>query len=443
MRRPVEFIKRHPLLTIISGLATIIVVVVIVARANQSAEELRERASRNLNGGYYRQAWNDIRRSLAIDPDDEESLIIAAAVALQLSEVESANEYYRQIETPRLLDQHVLLIRTCLRNEQFDLAEHAARKVLARRANHPQATAQLLEIYRSTGRKWEHRELLLKSLETTEPALADALALFELPNLTDAGAQSAAEQSRDLAHPQASLRLAACVNYIRHDEIHPAGDVLHQIVAEHADFLEAQAQLGLFLVEQGDFPRLRDWASGLPLEALNHPRVCYAVGVLLEEEQHVASALAFQRHALRLDYRQRDALEHFIGLLVAAPPDVIDSLQEVVAQEAELEVVIRQMYIPDAYGALNPELGAEGLQLIEQMQWLPEGRIWSSIFVGNDNPDLIATQHRIESRLLEVAAQDPADRDWPTIEPLIRRLNLPDESIEMLLARLQDALRED
>ncbi len=235
-----EFIKRHPLLSGFSILAAIIILVVFVVRANQSAKELSERALRNLGRGFYDQAWSDVTRSLQIDPDNEEALIIAAAISVHEMEFDRAREFYDRIETPRLLDLHTQLIDSCLSKEQVEMAENALRHILERRSDHPRAMEQMLSVYRMTGRRWEHRKFLLTTLEVRDIPLEDAHFLFHLPNITDPGNMNLVDTALDLDHPQPTVRLAACLNNLDRGNAVEARATLNQLVADYPDFLEAR-----------------------------------------------------------------------------------------------------------------------------------------------------------------------------------------------------------
>lgn len=231
----------------------------------------------------------------------------------------------------------------------------------------------MLSVYRMTGRRWEHRKFLLTTLEVRDIPLEDAHFLFHLPNITDPGNMNLVDTALDLDHPQPTVRLAACLNNLDRGNAVEARATLNQLVADYPDFLEARAQLGWALLMTGDTAALRPWARNLPEEALTHPEVCYVVGTMLEDAGDTAGAIAFQRHALLLDYRHHEALLRFIGLLEEPSADVLEQLNSIAAAEDGLVDVIQGLLGPESLG-FDPETGKAGLDLLERMGWLPRRR---------------------------------------------------------------------
>lgn len=437
-----EFFKRHPLLSGFFILTTIIVLAVLIVRANQSAKELSERALRNLGRGFYDQAWSDVTRSLQIDPNNEEALIIAAAISIHEDEFDRAREFYDRIDTPRLLDLHTQLIDSCLSKEQVEMAEKALLGVLERRPDHPRAVEQLLSVYRMTGRRWEHRKFLVTTLGYREPPLEDAHFLFYLPNITDPGNMNLVDTAFDLHHSEPAVRLAACLNNLDRGNAVEARAALNQLVIEYPDFLEARAQLGLALLKRGDSDALRQWAHNLPEDALTHPDVCYVVGSVLEEAGDTAGAIAFHRHALLLDYRHHEALLHLINLLEEPPADVLEQLNSIANDEEEI-IVVTESLLRSETTRFEPEKGVAGLALLERMGWLPEAKVWGVMFTGDESREVAVGEERVDERLAASADVDPAERDWPAIEPLIRSLNIGNPTADDLWEILQGAFQAE
>ncbi len=163
---------------------------------------------------------------------------------------------------------------------------------------------------------------------------------------------------------------------------------------------------------------------------------------MLEDAGDTAGAIAFQRHALLLDYRHHEALLRFIGLLEENSADVLEQLNSIAAAEDGLVDVIQGLLGPESLG-FDPETGKAGLDLLERMGWLPEATAWCVMFKGDEAREIAAGQERIEARLAETADVEPAERDWPAIEPLIRELNVGNETPDQLWDILQGAFQAE
>jgi tetratricopeptide (TPR) repeat protein len=439
----VEFIKRHPLVTGFGVIGIIMLAGVILARWNETADSLSERALRNFQRGFQRQAESDIARALAIDPDDERTLVIAATIAMQGSELEKARELYARIETPRLLDQHMLLADASIMAREMEMAEMAIEAIRARREDHPMARDSLLRLYRMTNRSWEHRTQVLDLLREQELSRPDVEFLFGLANPYNASESEFRDSARDLTNPDPIVRLTACINYIKHQEPETARPALQRLIEERPGLIEARARLGFVLAHAEDYEALREWFVEQPPEAFAHPEVCFASGVAFENAGEREYAIQFYRKALSIDYRHQASLQRIIGLQDPDAP-AVQKLKELDAAETELATkLVEQSF------SLNPETlevnwGLEVLDLVLKLGWLPEAKAWCSLFRGDDAARFVIPLREIENRLEEAdAAPEDAERDWPAIEPVFRELELPGPPSEEWILERQAAWRNE
>ncbi len=437
-----DFVKRHPLLTGFGTLAIIVLLAVVIARGNQSAEELTSRALRNYQLGFLTQASSDIQRALAIDSDDETSLVVAATISLGLNDVAGARGHYARIKTARLLDRHMMLADASIRAQQLEFAEQILQTVLARRADFDQAHQMLLELYRMTYQEWKHRQLMFELMLERDPLRTDVEFLFGIQNPQNSSEIEFRETARDLNHPDRLVRLTACINHVRHDRLAQARDALQQLVLERPDLIDAQATLGLLFVGLDDTEGLREWFAELPGDALEHPNVCYATGVLFEKLGAPADALAFYKQALMIDYRHRGALEKLTSLVDQSDEQKLEQLRGISALENELQELMQSQTPNPESGAMNPRGGELVLDLLERLGWLYEARAWCSLFHGDDAARFDSRQVEIEKRLEESSnAAQGIELDWPKIAQIVRSMDLPESPTEEWILEQQAAFR--
>lgn len=439
-----EFIKRHPLLSIVSVLTVVVVVAFLVARLNESAEQLSIRALRNFNRGFRQQASSDISRALAIDPNDERALITAALISMSSGNLARAREYYSRIASPRLLDEHASFADAAMDLQHFELAEQVLTSVRSRRADHEKACTLLLQLYRMCYRKAEHRQFLFETMNKLGTHRNDAdflFGLFNAMNLTEFETRAYVE---DLDHPDHLMRLTACVNTVRDGETELARSALQQLIIDRPDLIEAHGQLGMLLVQAEDIDGLREWFVALPPQSLMHPDCCCAAGVMFEGLAAPNDALACYRQALLVDYRHQETLNRLIALLEQSGDknSVVQELQELSVWQGEFESLLMSRSKPNNLD-LDADWGFSVLELLMQLEWLPEAKVWCSLFKEEDSARFVSQLTRIEDRMAKSLGGESDEVDWPAIAPILRSAGLPVPLSPEMLQEKQASLRDE
>ena len=236
-------------------------------------------ARRAMARNEYARAEELARRILVRRPHDGWALLVAAEAAIQQQHPDAALEYYQSIpddgSEPSVFGLFGAGELLCHQGRLTD-AESKLRRALERNPHYQLAHFRLAFLLGITGRRWEsipHHFELVRSRQFSAETL---LMLGDMERVVneDELLKSCRQTAPDDPLPRLGLaRLALATNRLQE-----AAELLENVVAAIPDEIEAQARLGMLLLETGRAQDFSSWQRRLPGAALDHPVVWVVFG---------------------------------------------------------------------------------------------------------------------------------------------------------------------
>lgn len=277
--------------------------------------QAREAASR----GDYGRALELASRALQRDGDSVEALLVAADAAARAREPQRALEFYRRLPQnsgdAEIVDALKEAGQLSIRLGRATDAERFYKQALGLAPDDLLIHRRLAALYLGQARRWESRPHLFALLRGEAFYMEELAFLGNLEELYDAEKlMDLFERSLpdDLAPLMGRARLYLFKSFTEKGEA-----LLQRIVAQHPEFVEAQAQLGVVLVSESRDEEFRHWHRNLPGTANEHPEIWWVRATHARKQGDSRSAIRCAWESLRLDPNHLGATYQLAQLLAA------------------------------------------------------------------------------------------------------------------------------
>ncbi|MBT4864323.1 MAG: tetratricopeptide repeat protein [Planctomycetaceae bacterium] len=284
-----------------------------------SNEELLAEAQTAFARGEYRESSRLATRLIERVPDSRIALLVAARSAARLDEHSRAIGYYDRIgddgsesAIAAMMEAGELLLFKM--NRATD-SERQFLKVVAHRPDDATALNRLVYLYSMEGRTKECVEFLFRQIRLGE-FTADHLLMLgqrttfvEDPSTIDAFLRSNPD---DIVPTIGRARIALSQNHNLEAE-----KLLQQVLTQDAQQIEAQALMGLALLENGDGQKFLRWHRAIPSAAEAHPMVWLVRGHWARRQNDNKTAVRCYWESLRREPQQKPASYQLGQTLIA------------------------------------------------------------------------------------------------------------------------------
>jgi tetratricopeptide (TPR) repeat protein len=346
----------------------------------------------------YEQAETYAARLLGRAPNDEAHLI-AGDAAIALGRYDEALGYLE----PLLDGQGESSVTALCASGQLWMskghaqrAEQLFRQALQRDRSQLFARQNLVKLLTIEGRWWESLPLRFSLLRED---------MFSSEDLHYLGNPKALILSGDLerfaqAEPDnVMVSLGEAQLALRRSDLEAAKPLFERVIAAKPEVLEAQAGLGMVLLNQSSTDEFERWHSALPQEADSHPDIWVARGLWAQRHDQLTAAVRCFWEAARLDPTHRQAIYQLSVALVSIGKEAeAEPFRELAVQLAEMVNIMDGLFLS---GADDPQMM---LRAAEQTELL--GRYWeawgwtrAALSISRESPQHQVALARLEAKL--------------------------------------------
>ncbi len=310
-------------------------------------------------------------------PDQQRILFAACELEIQLARGDDAERHLQQ------------LIKLA---PEFQLAQ--------------QRMAYLLTIQ---GRSQEAVPFRMKSLQSGQFTITD---LLFLGNPQAIAIMPELEQFRSANPDHPTILLANARISIREDRLEEARGLLRNAIAGNPELVEAQAWLGMLLLELSDKQPFIDWYQALPVSLQDHAGMWVVRGLWSQDQDQPRAAARCFWEALRHDPNHQVACYQLAtALSLVGQQELALRIQDRARRLQELEMTVTQLNSKNN----DRQLLGEIAQLTEKLGRYWEAYGWHSMLLAQQPNSPVSTtainrlrQHLTPSAPLVAAELDPA-----------------------------------
>lgn len=285
-----RFVRRHRL-AILGVVGLLCIFVAWYLRAN-SDEKLLTAASAALLQNDPLKADKLVTQYLLNHPDSSRALVIASRSAWSLGRKEHAFVCLEQVKddgSPSFIEAQRLIVEFALQLGAPTLAEQSLRLILRHDPSDYEANDKLITVLRFSGRNWEVLPYVRQLIRTGHSKAEYLLPAGSTETMWIFPADMPLVE-RSVAANDLQVLTGVAREQIAENHYTIAKQILQTIVGEDPEQPEAQAWLGLTLLQLGSQPALRQWHSNLPKSADAHPEIWYVRGLWAKQEQDPSAA---------------------------------------------------------------------------------------------------------------------------------------------------------
>jgi tetratricopeptide (TPR) repeat protein len=267
----------------------------------QPPDRLLAEARRELARGHYARAEALARQVLVKVPGDGWALLVAAEAAVNQKNTDAALAYYLEAAddgSPQYVSALFGAGEILTHRARLSAAEEKLRQALIRDPHHALSHYRLAFILGITGRRWESVPHLLELVRARQYSAEHLLMLGDVERL--ANEETLLRSCREAVPDDPLPKLGEARLAIAHNDVRTAASLLREVVAVVPAETEAQARLGMLLLETGLPDEFAGWHRGLPTSADAHPEIWVVRGRwALEHNEPRAAARCFWEAVLR------------------------------------------------------------------------------------------------------------------------------------------------
>ncbi len=355
----------------------------------------------------YEQAEAYAARLLQREPS-EEVYLIAGEAAMLTGRVDKALEYFEP-----LLDgnDNSSVVAMCASGDLWLGKGHARRaEQLFRRAleldpSQTFARQNLVNLLAIEGRWWESLPLRFSLLRENR---------FSVSDLRFMGNPKALILSDDLERFEAAepdnlmVALGKAQLALRQTSPEIAKPLFEQVVAAAPDTLEAQAGLGMVLLNQGNAGEFERWHAALPDNADSHPDIWVARGLWAQRTDQQPAAVRCFWEAARRDPTHRQAIYQLSVALVSVGKEAeAEPFQKLAVQLAEMINTVDKLFTSNTE---DPQMMQRAAEQTERMgrYWEAWGWMRAALAEYREQPQIQLALARLEAKL---------SPDFPRVAP--------------------------
>ncbi|MGZ0163481.1 MAG: FG-GAP-like repeat-containing protein [Planctomycetales bacterium] len=319
------------------------------------------------------------------NPDSTDALLVAGRACEQAGDIRLALAYYRravdEFETPSI-EALVKCSELTLDEGGVVAAEHYLRRTLALDSGHLRALHLLIFLLRVEGRYFEIRPFAYEAMRQGQFDLGFLVPLSSPENAPSSDHDDEVGRYYYRANPDNLLPLLGDARQTARRNRGAARAMLEDIVARHPEQLEAQAQLGLFLISDDELDAFGDWHRQLPSVAGNHPEIWHCRGLWAAKQKQIRAAARCFWEALLLHPDHKSA--NFQLAQVLASLGSREQAQVFARRAGVLEDLEYSLFATGFQRGFDlPDLRPVVLAL-EKLDRLWEAQAWCKVAIKND-----------------------------------------------------------
>jgi tetratricopeptide (TPR) repeat protein len=400
---------------IILCLAVALAGTVIVLRSqlmSQSEAEWTDQLSQSIAARDFRAAVELGKQAIEQHPDSAGLRLLASQAHFRLSEFDQALQYLLPVLDQPGDHQPRLLFAAGELEIQLGKGDEAERHLRQLRELEPgfqMVTQRLAYLLTIQGRTHEAVPLRLELLQSGNFSITD---LLFLGNPEAIAIMPELEQFRQ-AHPDhPTIQLANARLAIREDQLDEARGLLSKAIEGNPQLAEAQAWLGMLLLELADKQPFQDWYRQLPTGISDHAGIWVVRGLWSQERQQPRAAARCFWEALKQNPNHQIACYQLAtSLTLVGQTELALKVQDRARQLQQLEMTLNRL------NSRNQDLQLldDAARLTEQLGRHWEAAGWHRIVLGQDPRSTISNSalRRLADQLIVGAPQvtvasDPA-----------------------------------
>lgn len=237
------------------------------------------------------------------EPEHAEGLLLAAVIAADQSRFQDAVDNCTRVPktaTTTFASARVMAGNICLEQlRKLTPAEQYFRDALSVNEDHPVANNRLVYVL---GLQARHRELIpyhLRVLRTT-PSVAVKVQLLMQGEKAYPDEDFVDQLLKSDPGCVGLLLAKAQIAFLKKDPV-SAEKWCRDAISKEASFADAQALLGVLLLQKGNLESLVEWQQSLPAATHSHPDVLYVAGRISQMENSAEPAARCFWDSLRID----------------------------------------------------------------------------------------------------------------------------------------------
>jgi len=294
-------------------------------------------AATRFRQGQSEEALRMVHEILRSRPEDPTALALAIEIHSGRDELIEAADYGSQLVKFRSSGAPELLMQCFdwnLRSGRYDVAEANLLTAVEIVPPHVATRRLLVQLYNAQGRRMETREHVEELIRLKAVTWNETLSLIDLRGPFTLITFDSAIAVTDVSLFQlGKMRTDYAGFNSNRDKVMAT---VKRIVSEYPDSTASSAFYGRLLVENGQYPALRDWFASVPPGIQREPEYWTTLGAWLRRHERDSEAIRAYGESLRLDCGNREALREFIQLL-----DGIGAEQQAVPLRKQLAILDR------------------------------------------------------------------------------------------------------
>ncbi len=385
-------------------------------------DRLLYRAASQLSSDRFAEAERRAKEVLQLDPHSSLAALIAGESALRLERTDDAIRYFRQVEDDGSCDAIHAVYRTgerLLVTNRAQEAEQYLRRALAYDPGHTKANKKLAVLLQTEGRVWESAPFIRRVLLNGQVA-KDHMLMVGAIDTSFVEDHQFIEKCLRADSSNCTVLLGQARFALSKSRLEEAERLLHRIVDEHPELLEAQARLGGVLLERGRAGEFLEWRKELPPDAETHPEIWYVEGLWARRNgQKPAAIRCFLEAAVR-DPNHSGAIFQLSQLLGNREhTDIADRLAARSKLLSQLHYLLAELRTLNDFGLI-----AKVVDLMESLGRPLEAAAWCRV-VQMMNPDQIWAFEEERRLVREIESSDQFTHASNRLADLIDRNKFP------------------